>query len=190
MDFAMFEKVANNSGSEEGIVARFYDRTVKTQEIADNGLPKFKQVCFCEIRIKDNISEVFDQPATEDKIKRFPVEYARYQLAKKQVAEGTPLEQFAFLDRAEIESLKIHGIFTVETLAALSADRAVLLGIEKERQLAEKFLLQAKDNLSLKNWQQKEEKYLAKIAQLEEKLALLSKDKKSSPAKKARKENK
>ena len=91
MDFAMFEKFANNSGSEEGVAARFYDRAVKTGEVGENGLPKFKLVCFCEIRIKDNTSEIYDQPASEEKIRRFPAEYARYQLGKKQVVDGTPL---------------------------------------------------------------------------------------------------
>ena len=70
MDFAMFEKFANNSGSEEGVAARFYDRAVKTGEVGENGLPKFKLVCFCEIRIKDNTSEIYDQPASEEKIRR------------------------------------------------------------------------------------------------------------------------
>lgn len=37
----MFEKFANNSGSEEGVAARFYDRAVKTGEVGENGLPKF-----------------------------------------------------------------------------------------------------------------------------------------------------
>ena len=39
MDFAMFEKFANNCGSEEGVAARFYDRAVKTGEVGENGLP-------------------------------------------------------------------------------------------------------------------------------------------------------
>ena len=153
MDFAMFEKFANNSGSEEGVAARFYDRAVKTGEVGENGLPKFELVCFCEIRIKDNTSEIYDQPASEEKIRRFPAEYARYQLGKKQVVDGTPLEQFAFLNRAEVETLKVHGIFTVEALAAVDPDKSRQLGLEEERQLAEKFLEQARDNLSLKRWQ-------------------------------------
>ena len=140
MDFAMFEKIANNSCSEEGVVARFYDRAVKTGEVGANGLPKFRLACFCEIRIKDNNSEVYDQPATAEKIRRFPVEYARYQLGKKQVVEGTPLEQFAFLNRAEVETLKVHGIFTVEALNEMPEDKAVQLGIADERHLAQKFL--------------------------------------------------
>ncbi len=173
MDFAMFNKIATDSCSEDGVAARFYDRVVKTGEIDANGLPKFRLTCFCEIRIKDNTSEVYDQPATAEKIRRFPAEYARYRMAKKQAPEGTPLEQFAFLDRAEVESLKIRGIFTVEALAELADDKACQLGVEKEKHLAESFLRQAKNNRLLQEWQQKEEEYRAKISYLEEENAAL-----------------
>jgi len=93
------------------------------------------------------------------------------------VVDGTPLEQFAFLNRAEVETLKVHGIFTVEALAAVEDDKAIQLGLAEEKQLAEKFLQQAKDNLSLKRWQKKEEEYLAKIRCLEEEIAALKKGK-------------
>ncbi len=170
MDFATFEKIANNSYSEEGVIARFYDRVIKTDKLTDDGLPKFKLVCFCEIRIKDNNSEVYDQQATKDKIRRFPKEYALYQMSKKKIKEGTPLEQFAFLDAAEIETLKLRGIFTVENLAELSEQRAEELGLAKEKELAYKFVQQAKGNLSLAKWQKKEEEYLQKIKLLESRI--------------------
>lgn len=173
MDFATFERVARDSSSEEGVFARFYDRAVKSNELGENGLPKFKMICFCEIRIKDNNCEVFDQPATPDKIKRFPAEYARYQLGKKQVKDGTPLEQFAFLSAAEVETLKIHGIFTVETLAELPKEKAVQCGLENEKALAMKFLEQAHNNAAIADWQKKEEEYRHKIALLEEEIASL-----------------
>ncbi len=170
MDFATFEKIANNSYSEEGVIARFYDRVVKTDKLTADGLPKFKLVCFCEIRIKDNNSEIYDQQATKEKIKRFPREYALYQLSKKKIEDGTPLEQFAFLDAAEIETLKLRGIFTVENLAELSEQKADELSLSKERELAYKFVQQAKGNLSLAKWQEKEEGYLQKIKLLENKI--------------------
>lgn len=170
MDFTTFEKIAAGSSSEEGVAARFYDRAVKTDILSADGLPKFKMQCFCEIRIKDNNSEVYDQPVTEDKIRRFPAEYARYQLAKKEVEKGTPLQQFAFLDAAEIESLKMHGIFTVEALAELNDIRARELGLDGERALAVKFVEQARGNLTLAQWQKKEDEYLQKIKMLEDKI--------------------
>lgn len=173
MDFAAFEKMAHEGASEEGVAARFYDRVVKTEELGENGLPKFETVCFCEIRIRDNNCEVYDQPATADKIRRFPAEYARYRAARKQVAEGTPLEQFAFLSAAEVESLKIHGIFTVEALAALAEDKAAQCGVSAEKELAEKFLAGARNNAALAEWQKKEENYRSKIAFLEEEVKRL-----------------
>lgn len=170
MDFATFEKIAAGTSAEDGVSARFYDRAVKTGALSADGLPQFKMQCFCEIRIKDNNSEVYDQPATEDKIRRFPKEYACYRLAKKEAENGTPLQQFAFLDAAEIESLKLRGIFTVEVLAGLSDERAAELGLTEEKALAVKFVEQARGNLNLAQWQKKENEYLQKIKMLESKI--------------------
>ena len=173
MDFNLFDKIAQNANPEDGIVARFYDRSVKTEEVTKDGFPVFKNVCFVEIRIKDNPSEVYDQPATKEKIERFPVAYARYQLMKKQVKEGTPLEQFAFLTAGEVESLKIRGIFTVEALAGLEEEKAVQLEISRERELAQKFLAASAHNSEIASWQKQEEKYRQTIAQLQNKIEQL-----------------
>lgn len=186
MDFITFQNMVQNHNPQDGIAARFYDKAIKTDNISKDGLPIFINRCFVEIRIKDNNDEVFDQPATADKIHRFPVEYARYQLGKKQVATGTPLEQFAFLTAAEIESLKVRGIFTVEALAQLDEQKASQLDIEKERDLAKKFLANAKNNQALLQWQKKEESYKAEIEALQQELENL---KKASPAKRTRRKS-
>lgn len=167
MDFSMFANMAAERRSEDNVCARFYDRSVKTGQIDEHGFPVFANVCFCEIRIKDNNTEVFDQPADAEKIRRFPNEYARYRQAKKQLPEGTPLEQFAFLNLAEVDALKSRGIFTVETLAALAPQKAADLGISREHDLAVRFVERAQNNKSLQAWQLAEEKYLAQIKNLE-----------------------
>ena len=151
MDFMTFQNMVQNQNSQDNISARFYDRAVKTGELNKDGLPVFINRCFVEIRIKDNNCEIYDQPATPEKIKQFPVEYARYQLARKQVTQGTPLEQFAFLTAAEIESLKVRGIFTVEALATLDVQKARQLEVEEEKKIAQRFVEQAKNNKSLQN---------------------------------------
>ena len=58
------------------------------------------------------------------------------------------------------------------------------LGLEEERQLAEKFLEQARDNLSLKRWQKKEEEYKNRIRFLEEEISSLKKQKKTGNGRK------
>lgn len=171
MDFDTYQKLIdqNKNHLDDGVAARFYDRAVKSGELDSNGIPKFCIVCYCEIRIKDNTTEIFDQPATPDKIRRFPVEYARYQLSKKQVKDGHPLENFAFLSLSEIESCKYHGIFTLEALAELSDDRVRDLKLSEERQIARNFLAQ--------NRLVKQSETIAEIKQnYEQRIAVLNKE--------------
>lgn len=164
-EFAEFQGVIDNK-SENGVVARFYDKVVKTDEVNEHGLPVFKNKCFCEIRIRDNNCDVYDQPADREKIMRFPVEYSRYLLEKKQAEKGTPLNQFAFINAAEIESLKFHGIFTVEALAELEDEKALQLGLDNEKKLAEKFLKANSNNLKISEFEKKEKEYKKTIADL------------------------
>lgn len=169
MDFAIYQKLIEQNAHtvSDGVMARFYDRAIKTSAVDDNGMPVFKTVCYCEIRLKDNTTEVFDQPATDEKIERFPVEYARYQLSKKQVSDGTPLEQFAFLTVSEVEACKYRGIFTVEALAALSDEHAHDLSLVRERELAQKFMALGKTMKQAVDWEAERTRYRHKIGELE-----------------------
>lgn len=154
IDFSTFQGLLNTRGTADqtDVFARFYDRSVKTEEMnVKTGLPVFKTVCFVEIRIKNNNTDIYDQPATEEKMKRFSVEYNRYLLCKKQTEDGAPLEQFSFLNVAQVDTLKHHGIFTVEALAALNERQAQDLDITDEWMRATEFLSKAKQN-----WQEHE----------------------------------
>ena len=179
MDFATYQNLIQQSknGTDDNVIAKFYDRSVKTDKMDDNGLPLFKTVCYCEIRIKDNTTEIFDQPATQDKKERFPIEYARYELNKKQTENGTPLEQFAFLDVSEIDSCKYRGIFTVEALAELSEQHASELGLSKECKYAQSFVAANKKMKEIVDCDRNTERLKQKIAQLENELQELKRTK-------------
>ena len=179
MDFATYQNLINQNKhrQDNSLSVRFYDKTIKTDKLDDNGIPIFKTVCYCEIRIKDNTTEVFDQPATQDKIERFPMEYARYQLVKQKPVEGTPLEMFAFLTSDEIETCKYRGIFTLEALADISKDQADKLHLNKEWKLAKKFLDYGKKLKNITDVEAVQNKYQTQIAQLEDKIKELSKNK-------------
>lgn len=173
MDYALFQQVIGQSESEKNVAARFYDKAVKTNEVAKNGLPVFKNVTYIEIRLKDNSTEVFNQPATDEKIRRFPKEYALYQLSKKQVENGTPLEQFAFLTAAEIATCKSRGVFTVEALVGLDIDKVQSLGLQDEHVLAEMFLEKSNNNKMLDDFAKKEVEYERALEALREQLAVV-----------------
>ena len=80
------------------VFAKFYDRMVKTDQINQKtGLPIFKEVCFVEVRIKNNSTDVVDQPATQENIRRFAPQYQLYLQSKEKEKKGTSLSLFAFL---------------------------------------------------------------------------------------------
>lgn len=173
MEYALIQQIMNQGESEKNVAARFYDKAVKTSEVAENGMPVFKNVTYVEIRLKDNNTEVFNQPATAEKIRRFPKEYALYQLSKKQIEKGTPLEQFAFLTAAEIATCKSRGVFTVETLAELDFDKVQSLGLQNEHVLAQMFLEKSNNNKALNDFVEKELEYEREIEALHEQLAVV-----------------
>lgn len=179
MDFATYQNLINQNKhrQDDSLSVRFYDKSIKTDKINDNGIPIFKSVCYCEIRIKDNTTEVFDQPATQDKIDRFPIEYARYQLSKQKSVNGTPLEMFAFLSTSEIDMCKYRGIFSVEDFVNISQEQAQSLQLEKEWILAQKFMSSGKSIKKIIDIEALEEKYKSQIDKLNEQIKELSKTK-------------
>ena len=129
---------------------------------------------YIEIRLKDNSTEVFNQPASAEKIKRFPREYMMYQSAKKQTAVGTPLEQFAFLSAAELETCRNRGVYTVEALADLEAEKVQSLSLQNEHRLAKLFLQNAHDNNTVADFAHKESEYKETIEKLTKEVNLLT----------------
>lgn len=166
-EFSEFQNVITNNNREDGVIAKFYDKVVKTGEVNNKGLPIFSNKTFVEIRIRDNNCDVYNQPADREKIQRFPVEYARYLNEKKESEKGTPLNQFAFLTALEIETLKIHGIYTVESLVGLNDDKALQLGLVNEKKLAKRFLEVNAKNVKISDFEKREEKYKEQIADLQ-----------------------
>ena len=168
-DFQMFQEMLNNQQKETGVYAEFYDKAVKTEEFNEKGLPVFNTKTYVRIKLKDN-HDVFDQPATNEHKRRFPVEYNRYLLAKKEVENGTPLEQFAFLTAGQLEDCKFHGIFTVERLADLSDEHTAALDLAAEREAAKKFIAVSQNNAAIADFSKKEKAYKAEIKKLKEQI--------------------
>lgn len=172
-EFSEFQNVIANNNKDDGVIARFYDKVIKTGKVNEQGLPVFENKCFVEIRIRDNNCDIYDQPADREKIQRFPIEYARYQNEKKEIEKGTPLNQFAFLTALEIETLKAHGIYTVESLIGLNDERALQLGLVNEKKLAKRFLDVNAKNVKISDFEKREEKYKNQIADLQNEIEKL-----------------
>ncbi len=136
------------------LFAKFYDRLIKTNETnPTTGLPIFKEVCFVEVRIKNNMTDIFDQPATEEKIRQFPQEYQLYLASKEKLKEGTDLKMFAHFSPKEVATLNAHGIFSVEEFIALSPQKATDLGLKEEQEQAKTFLSLCQNQVDVKKLQ-------------------------------------
>lgn len=179
LDFGMFQEVLNNQNKEVGVYAEFYDKAIKTDEINEQGMPVFKNVLYIKIEMKDN-RDVYDQPASKEYIRRFPVEYNRYLLNKKEMEKGTPLNQFAFLSAEQFESCKYHGIFTVERLAELTDEQTNMLNLNSEREAAKKFVAISKNNGKIADFNKKEKEYKDEIRALKEQIKELQAAKKEA----------
>lgn len=172
MDFALFDSYLRNNGQESGVFARFYNKYIKTGNIKENGLPEYKEKLYIQIRTR-NDTDAPDRLATEDDFMRFPREYAVFMNKKEKLKNGTPLNQFAFLNTAEIESCEIRGIYTVEDLANLTEAQAMELNLTDAVTAAKKFLDMAKNNAAIAQYIEENNKLKAKIATLEDEIKAL-----------------
>lgn len=168
----MSEYFESTAGENKGVFARFYDKLIKTDEILENGLPKFKYVLYVQIRLKDQY-DVFDQPASYEHTLRFKKEYETYLAEKKEVKKGTPLAQFSFLNAEQIEMCRFWKIFTVEALSELNEEKARELDLTQEKKLACRFLDLAKNNGKIFEEQKQREADKLKIKALEEEITRL-----------------
>lgn len=177
LDYEMFNSYLKGNREESNVFARFYDKWIKTAEVQENGMPKYVQRLYVEIKVKGN-PDIVDKLANERDFIRFPREYAIYKNKAEKIKEGTPLNQFAFLDVRQIDMCDRYGIWTVEALAGLSDEQAKEINLTDEKAKAISFMEFAKHNDVIAEYEEKIKKLNAKIAKLEdENKALKAKNK-------------
>lgn len=158
----------------KGVFAKFYSKFVKTGQFLENGLPEYQEKLYIEIRTRGD-SDIADRPAENEDIRRFPQEYNFYLAKKEKMKNGTPLNQFAFLNAAQIDACNIRGICTVEDLAGLTDEQALSLNLTDEKKCAIKFLEVSKNNAVIKEYEKENAALKERIAQLEDELKALQK---------------
>lgn len=171
-DYNIFDSYLRNSNNEQGVFARFHDKWIKTGKIKENGMPEFVQKTYVEIKVKGSV-DAPDKPATEEDMMRFPREYAFYKNKKEKQKEGTPLALFAFLTAPEVEACDLKGVYTVEDLARLTDEQAMSLNLLDGRNMARRFMLMARDNAAIAEFEAENERLKQKIATLEDEIKAL-----------------
>ena len=130
------------------------------------------------------MERVADRPSDPE---RFPKQWQAFQNQQEQVQSGTPLEQWPPLQKAQVLAFKGARIFTVEQLSALPDTGFAsipVMDVRKYRDMATKFLENAKDGSAITSLTAENEKLRSEMEALKEQFAELAasnKDEKRGP---------
>lgn len=106
-------------GDDNKVFAQFYTRAVNDGVASkEAGRPISKNVPYVKIiQPGESRLSVYDQPATNEDVARFPRQWAAFQSGKQMEVSGTMLSVLFPADPAVVENLKALNFHTVEQLA-------------------------------------------------------------------------
>jgi len=121
----------------------------------DSGAKIYKSVPFVEIIVPGNDKERVDRPVEEKDKHRWPMEWRRFidagSNATQVEIDGTPLEEWAQITKAQAMTLKASNITTVEQLASI-ADinlQSLGMGMVELRNKADVYVKSQKGEISI-----------------------------------------
>lgn len=144
---AIWSQMANpgQPGVRQTIVS-FYDREVQSEfKSNEEGRPIFDMKCYIKkVPPGDKLVEI-DRKASKQDFMRYPQQYEMYMKHQTTPVNGTPLEVWAQITRAQVAEYKAMNIFTVEQLAELPDGYGhKIMGFQNWKQKAQAFLMAAK----------------------------------------------
>ena len=119
-------------GADANLAVRFYKKAVKQDdESLAAGRPIFKDFDFVNIVVPGNGLTEIDTYAREEHKRRFPRQWAYYMNTQGQEAkeEGTPIEEWPLISRAQAEELRGRRFRTVESVAHASDQNIQSIGM-------------------------------------------------------------
>ena len=126
-----------------GCVGVFYDKAVKDVEATKiEGRQVFKRVPYVEILIPGCPHQRPNLKATDEHKTRFPAAWQAYQERRTGLVDGTPLNEWTYLDVAKVAELSAAGLLSVEQVANVSDGDLKVLGMHGRelRERAKQFL--------------------------------------------------
>lgn len=159
-------------GDDSGLFVEFYWREVKNEaKSLAEGRPIFESKEYVKIIAAGDKTKWWDRPVqkvsngvTPSDIDRFPRAWAAFQRQGVEVTEGTPIIEWPQITRSDAAMLKSHGVHTIEACAALSdMNLGNILGGRKYRDMAQAWLVKAKDGAAAAQWAKEKEHMQAQL---------------------------
>jgi hypothetical protein len=168
-----------NAGDETLLVKFFMKATLDGKKTETEGRPIFKEVPHIQIMQPGNKDSIILRPARQMDFDRFPEHYRKFQTRTddEEYIEGTLLEAWPGVTRAQVEELRFFNVRTVEQLASMTDTNSQgLMGINMLKRKAKAYLEEADGNAAkqaLAEQKAKNEDLEAKIAALTARLGEL-----------------
>ncbi len=127
---------------------KFFPKSVQNNfRSAKEGRPCFDEKVFVSIIAPGDQNNKVERPVTESDKQRFPKQWANFQNGQNEKVEGTPIEEWPAITRAQADELKYLGIRSIEQLVAASdSQMQKLMGGASLKMKATAFLKTAKDS--------------------------------------------
>jgi len=168
----------------------FYRKPVlQTGASAEAGRAIYKEVDYIKIMIPGDKLLTIDEPVNDINRRRFADKYAKWQAGAGNAVEGTPLTALPKMTPSKVEEYKFFNITTVEQLAGASdAVGQKFFGFSEDKRAANNFIELAKGNAPLVKMNEELKERDAKIEEMQEQIASLTRmmgSKKSGKAEKS-----
>jgi hypothetical protein len=128
---------------EDSVFVEFYNDAVELVfESEKEGRPIFKDVPFVRILIPGDTNNIIERVANVDDRKKYAKAWSRFQSNEIHGVQGTPIEQWPQITRAQIKEAKYFEVHNVEQMSSLS-DTAIMrmgMGFSNLRDKAKAYL--------------------------------------------------
>jgi hypothetical protein len=133
------EARASASHDKDRCIGVFYPRAIQDMAATElEGRAVFHEVAYVEIIVPGTAARSRHHArATEEHKRRFPAAWDAYERKHSGMVDGTPIEQWPYLNVAQVAELKAVGVRSIEALAAVSDGNLKNLGT-RGRELRER----------------------------------------------------
>ena len=113
--------MAKAKDKDDNCIALFHMESRRDEEASEaEGKPIFHSIPYVKIIAPGNDKEILDRAVLQRDKERFPREWFKFTHNETPEVDGTPIEYWPQIDKAQADTLKANNIFSVESLAVVS----------------------------------------------------------------------
>ena len=167
----------------DDLVPRFYTKSVEGKRDKD-GHPTFNDIEYVRIFLPGSKTTVVDHAVSDTDKQKFPEHYKAFQKGKLAPAAGIPVDAVPYYSPSQVDTLKAHGLFTVEMVAAVEKDPTMQPKLVECIDYAKEYIATKKDDGGLNKLIVENKKLKGALELLTERLEVLEKYEKEPVQKK------